>query len=259
MSLPTETMEILQALIPELTESEDERVRKELIEQVGYIIPNKEECDDEGDILPTYHERIERYRVWLEKRKEQKPAECGASNDESEYDRGYREGHKFGLRQTQEYMLPGGKTFSGLIPCWVNAPSTLQPAHKYHGKNVVIMHENNGGFRCCCIDDEKATTFHLPENTLFVEGWRKKPIEWSEEEKKFIKHCADLLDAQGEPMCALRLKSLRPSWKPSEEQMEALMLAIEGQCPPPTSYMSRRLEDLYEGLVNTYNIECKLR
>jgi len=36
-------------------------------------------------------------------------------------------------------------------------------------------------------------------------------------------------------------------WKPSEEQMEALMLAIEGKCPP-TSYMSRRLEDLYEEL-----------
>lgn len=46
-------------------------------------------------------------------------------------------------------------------------------------------------------------------------------------------------------------------WKPSKEQMEALMLAIEGKCPP-TSYMSRRLEDLYEGLANTYNVECEL-
>lgn len=43
-------------------------------------------------------------------------------------------------------------------------------------------------------------------------------------------------------------------WKPSDEQMEALMLAIEGKCPP-TSYTSRRLEDLYDGLVNTYNIQ----
>jgi len=46
-------------------------------------------------------------------------------------------------------------------------------------------------------------------------------------------------------------------WKPSEEQMEALMLAIEGKCPP-TSYMSRRLEDLYEGLANTFKVECRL-
>ena len=54
------------------------------------------------------------------------------------------------------------------------------------------------------------------------------------------------------------LKSLRPHWKPSEEQMEALMLAIEGKCPP-TSYMSRRLEDLYEGLANNFNVECNLQ
>lgn len=122
---------------------------------------------------------------WLDGRPiEQKPAECGCTNDESEYDKGYREGHRFGLKQTQEYMLSGGKTFSGLIPCWVNAPSELQPAHKYHGKNVVIMHENNGGFRCVCIDDKEPVTFHLPENTLFVEGWKKKPLEWSEEDEK---------------------------------------------------------------------------
>lgn len=53
------------------------------------------------------------------------------------------------------------------------------------------------------------------------------------------------------------LEYLKPSWKPSEEQMEALMLAIEGKCPP-TSYMSRRLEELYEVLANTYKVECKL-
>ena len=51
-----------------------------------------------------------------------------------------------------------------------------------------------------------------------------KPAEWSEEEKEFIKHCAELLDKQGEPMCALRLESLQPQphWKPSEEQMDVL-------------------------------------
>jgi len=46
----------------------------------------------------------------------------------------------------------------------------------------------------------------------------------------------------------------QPVWKPSKESMEALLLAIDGKCPTPTSYLSRRLEDLYDGLVNTYNI-----
>ncbi len=51
----------------------------------------------------------------------------------------------------------------------------------------------------------------------------------------------------------------QPHWKPSAEQMEALMLAIEGKGPAPTSYLSRRLEDLYEGLANTYGVECDLK
>ena len=45
-------------------------------------------------------------------------------------------------------------------------------------------------------------------------------------------------------------------WRPLEESMEALLLAIEGKWDAikPTGYMSRRLEDLYDGLVNTFNI-----
>ena len=66
-----------------------------------------------------------------------------------------------------------GKWFTGLIPCRVDAPSTLQPAHEYHGKNVVAIHLKNGGYRCCCIDDEKPKTFFLPEGTYFMEGWKK--------------------------------------------------------------------------------------
>ena len=69
----------------------------------------------------------------------------------------------------EEYSFSG--KFSGLCPAWINAPSTLQPAHKYHGKNVVAIHEKTGGFRCCCIDDEVPSTFHVPENTELVPGW----------------------------------------------------------------------------------------
>ena len=176
----------------------------------------------------------------------------------SEYDKGYMDGKAFQLKQTEQYSI--GKTFMGLIPCWVNAPSTLQPAHKYHGKNAVIMHENNGGFRCCFIDDEKATTIHLPENTGFVEGWRKKPAEqrkatindepiptenhyvdipsaeWSDEDEEMRDTCIDLLKHFPRPCgevigpwkdCIAWLKALRPSWKPNKEQMEALNRELE--------------------------------
>lgn len=62
--------------------------------------------------------------------------------------------------------------FTGLFPAWIDAPSTLQPAHKWHGRNVVAIHEKKGGFRCCCVDDKVPSTFHLPEDTHLVSGWK---------------------------------------------------------------------------------------
>ena len=87
-----------------------------------------------------------------------------------------------------------------------------------------------------------------------------KPAEWSEEDE--LKRSALLNYLYPETggtkyssyaqltewynwLKSLRLKS---HWKPSEEQMEALKMAIEGNCPSPTSYLSRRLEEIYEHL-----------
>ena len=66
--------EDIENIFPELKEKESkgERIRKELIEQIAYIIPNNDEVDDEGNALPSYQERINKYRAWLEKQGEQK-------------------------------------------------------------------------------------------------------------------------------------------------------------------------------------------
>ena len=68
-------VECVESLFPELKESEDERIRKELIEQVVYIVPNNDEVDSEGNVLSTYQKRIDKYRAWLEKQGGQKPVE----------------------------------------------------------------------------------------------------------------------------------------------------------------------------------------
>lgn len=67
--------EYLPMIFPELKEGEDERIRKELIEQIAYIIPNDDEVDDEGNALPSYQERINKYRVWLKKQGQNKSAD----------------------------------------------------------------------------------------------------------------------------------------------------------------------------------------
>lgn len=122
-----------------------------------------------------------------------------------------------------------GKYFTGLIPCWVNAPSTLQPAHNYHGKNLVAIHLKDGGYRCCCIDDNKPITFTLPENTQLVEGWKRKSVEWSEEDEKIIETMCKEGDLR--PSQKIWLKSIKdrvqPQWKPTDEQMNCFKQAID--------------------------------
>ena len=71
---------------PELAESEDERIRKNCIHFL--------------ELQKQHHAatfEIEECIAWLEKQKEQKPS-CGCVNVESEYDKGWRAGHKAGLK-----------------------------------------------------------------------------------------------------------------------------------------------------------------
>ena len=71
-NLDSDDMEVLSVVIPELAESEDEKIRKELLEEIEFIIPHEDETNSEGLILPSYHTRIDRYKSYLEKQKEQK-------------------------------------------------------------------------------------------------------------------------------------------------------------------------------------------
>ena len=68
----SEAQKAAEFIFPELKErwNEDKKIRKELIEQVAYIVPNNDELDDELNILPTYQKRIDKYRAWLEKQGE---------------------------------------------------------------------------------------------------------------------------------------------------------------------------------------------
>ena len=74
--------EELEEIFPELTESEDERIRKELIEHIKDQITSfisAPDCRDkyEEEELAKYNKWI----AWLEKQKEQKPAEWSDTNE----------------------------------------------------------------------------------------------------------------------------------------------------------------------------------
>lgn len=78
--------------------------------------------------------------------------------------------------------------------------------------------------------------------------------EWSEEDENIIKNLIELVEAQpakdfyesSKDTILKRLKSLRPSWKPSEEQMRALEDALSDM---PEHYKPKcTLESLYNDL-----------
>ena len=86
----------------------------------------------------------------------------------------------------------------------------------------------------------------------------EQPAEWSEEDENMLNSIINVVCGVGSQPNGLRekqvrfLKSLRPQphWKPTDEQMEALDYAITGDFDkiPPTSYLSRRLEEIEEFL-----------
>lgn len=149
--------EVIKVLIPELRESEDERIRKNI---VSIINQYSRICVKEGDSCDDINECL----AWLEKQKER---------------RDYRE----------------------LYEEVVNSDWFKE---NYAGKSL---------------------------------GEEQKPAEWSEEDEEKLKAiCTYLRDYPrlaklGDKLrfneyCDF-LKSLRPSWKPSEEQMEAFKGYIE--------------------------------
>ena len=65
------------------------------------------------------------------------------------------------------------------------------------------------------------------EDASYFEQKEQKPAEWSEEDEKMRSLCIAIIQSwiskEDRDRCLDWLKSLRPSWKPSEEQMEALL------------------------------------
>lgn len=110
-----------------------------------------------------------------------------------------------------------------------------------------------------CVNDE-GTESHISFSEQ--DEWERKeqtPAEWSEEDEKMIKdiiYCLPKM-ANGRvemlPSVALdyanRLKSLRPQWKPSEEQMNALNFAITYFMHETNYKNPTELRDLYDDLL----------
>lgn len=157
MSLPKETMEILEALAPELAESEDERIRKEL-----------KEAFEAYDIESTWNGiPIRSIFAWLEKQKEQNLIMANSPQLKE---------------QKQEKFPPYVTGFKG-DPDPAGTSDLEEAAEKYASKTL-------------CDPDDGPSTGLAKESFIAGAEWQKeqKPAEWSEEDEKDMAHIIRILD-----------------------------------------------------------------
>lgn len=158
--------------IPELAESEDEKIRKEIIEFANTLKSGVESGRVSMGIRKDDIAMCNRWIAYLEKQKEQKPAEC--IEDSVKFEEGFKAGRESGLRDGQKYVLNNLDSYGLCKPTeWSEEDGKILRVISYK----ISQHQGND------------------ERSLFTP-----------DEAEFITEMED------------KLKSLRPHWKPSEEQ-----------------------------------------
>ena len=247
----------MEDVFPELRESEDERIRKELIEAFEAY-----DVESSWNLIPVKH-----ILAWLEKQKENPksadsiPADCtldvkceGCSFPDWKMSSDYpEEGCNVSLNgevkkiqeqkpscwnspvMTHEMIMEKQKEQKP-IPDWM--PKFLDELRSKKNYFDWDEHRDFEGHILAIINWITPNYFEEKE---------QKPVEWSEEDEKMFHQVLRYLDptlprAKREEI-ELWLKALRPSWKPSEEQMEALERASTNK------YLSAKQFDI---LVSLY-------
>ena len=258
----------VESLFPELAESEDERIRKEIREFILYKVGHLIDEDTEHRWLAYLEKQkdldkmiVVSPEVWDkaisdafengekegEKQKEQKPAEDNPFTPlegidaikAKYYDDGFKNGFDEGVDSVApvEWSEEDEKMLDSIV------------------KVVAGVGSQKNGEREKQMD--------------WLKSLRPQPkVEWSEEDRLKLRLCIEALDVgqtkrhiyeHGFMPDELKsfLKSLRPSWKPSEEQMQYLAKAIhtlgeEGDCKT-ASVLNEIRNHIKDGTLVSYS------
>ena len=222
-------------IFPELKESEDERIRKNII---TYLKQRR----DRSSSIPA---AIGSWIAWLEKQGEQKPAEWEPQTGDTFRKKGTtsptyhlcdkrEDGITFGFVENREVGISGGEiTIFTLRKDYelVERPKSIED---------IVEEELNKGLQTK-VEQKPAWSEEDEKLINRIEGWLDTLCDYLKDSSS---ECvADVKDIIG------RLKSLRPQnrWKPSDEQMKALNTCImQGEI----SYVGQgtELQSLYNDL-----------
>ena len=258
----------IELVLPELRESEDERIRKELIERFNWELKGAEEQDSAGCSRQKDIAMFKRGIAWLEKQGEQKPADkvepkfkvgdiVRHKNGDTVIITGINEENHCYYYKAYDGAATVHCDFSFSEECnWELNSALLEKQSEKPTQEVKPFKTEHGKYYYCIKDCfcggkkqaskgdvvqalrglpimglKDASEYFLPVNNI------QKPT-WSEEDEKHINLILRALDIQqrwdgatGKKFNPYQgeinwLKSLKPHWKPSEEQIEALAIAV---------------------------------
>ena len=208
--------QIIEEIFPQLCESEDERMRKMLIERVRTAT---EWTIGLRDLI----------LAWLEKQKEQ------VTDESDKIAAAYQLGRS-DERKQKEIQMPNS---TELIEMWHDEEAMLKEKDFRGDEWRLAYNAFMGGFaKGTCVKFEKQK--------------EQKPAEWSEEDESILNNITaygylNIDDLEWLKDLPNRF-SLRLHWKPSEEQMNRLSSTIAKLRNDGFDYMAENLESIRDGL-----------
>ena len=254
--------EYIDTIIPELAESEEEK----MIKAITHIL-----YENYTDAAVIEGVEIAEIVAWLEKQKEQKSESCEPdTNVEKVIEDVIR---VYGKTQGE---WVGGYDVDTLIVNLRRAFNKKEqhPSSKFHPGDWVV-YDGPLGHAILQVKDvvDGRYTFVDNDSTLLEEDGDKylhpltpkdveKKAEWSEEDVDMLNSCISSIEEAKENRYAYKetdgdtsydheiawLKSLRPSWKPSKEQMEVLLSTQDMVRSSGYRQNAKVLASLYERL-----------
>lgn len=230
-------------------ESEDERITRAINNMLPFI---PDEAYANNGVTK------EGVLNWLEKQKEQKhPDGCFTCD---EYKKGYEEGRRNGFTAGYNKAMKEVEQ-KEQKPVKIHNPTDkeLEAHHKQLHDFKVFAAKQAREHHISFVHDFEWEAFCGELLSYFNE--QQKPAEWSEEDEDMLNSCISSIEEAKENRYAYKetdgdtsydheiawLKSLRPSWKPSEEQMEILQYVCT-QSSHPNQKVIPVLESLYNDL-----------
>ena len=238
---------ILENIKSRNAESEDERIRKRLLEYFQGFLKGYEDCYKDGGSVKWEGLDVKSIIAWLEKQKKCHPDDV--------LNRTYQEGFEDGFKAGREVERRNSSDADFMKPRfqepWNKEKQKDEEGYEaipWNKKPCLTCQEYEKGFEAgrlegCTAGYNKAMKEVEQKEQKPILGISSsgsgamgttppsfkldvKPVEWSEEDEKIMQTI--IKEGDLKPSEIAWLKSLRPQphWKPSEEQMEALLWCV---------------------------------